>query len=71
MSSIKIPGNNYEREERLKLAGNATDSIKLRISLVDPKNRKFSYRLTFVDTNNQMNRGSFVETEETLIGVSE
>jgi hypothetical protein len=67
----KDPGNNYEREERLKLAGNATDSIKLRISLVDPKNRKFSYRLTFVDTNNQMTRGPFVETEETLIGVSE
>jgi hypothetical protein len=67
----KDPGNNYEREARLKLAGNATDSIKLRISLVDPKNKKFSYRLTFVDTNNQMNRGSFAETEETLIGVSE
>ncbi len=67
----KDPGNNYEREERLKLAGNATDSIKLRISLVDPKNRKFSYRLTFVDTNNRMTRGPFVETEETLIGLSE
>jgi hypothetical protein len=63
--------NNYEREERLKLAGNATDSVKLRISLVDPKKRKFSFRFTFVDTNNQMNRGPFVETEETLIGVSE
>lgn len=67
----KDPENNYEREERLKLAGNATDSVKLRLALVDPKKRKFSFRLTFIDTNNQMNRGAFNETEETLIGVSE
>lgn len=67
----KDPENNYEREERLKLAGNVTDSVKLRISLVDPAKRKFSFRFTFVDINNQMNRGPFVETEETLIGVSE
>lgn len=67
----KDPENNYEREERLKLAGNATDSVKLRISLVNPTKRKFNFRLTFVDNNNQMNRGPFVETEETLIGISE
>lgn len=67
----KDPENNYEREERLKLAGNAMDPVKLRISLVDPTKRNFSFRFTFVDINNQMNRGPFVETEETLIGVSE
>lgn len=70
--AYKDPENNYEREERLQLMGNATNSVKLRMSLVDPKRRKFSFRTTFVNTNpRSMNRGPFVETEETLISVSE
>jgi len=67
----KDPENNYEREERLKLVGSATDSVKLRISLVDPTKRKFSYRFTFIENNNEIKRGPFTETEETLIGVLE
>ena len=65
------PDNDYRREERLTLQGIATDPVHLRISLLDPSRCTFRYRLTFVGTNNQMRRGEFIETDETLISVSE
>ncbi len=61
--------NSYFREERLTLAGNARDPQHLRISLIDPQQRAFRYRLTFVGTDNQMQRGAFIDTTDTLIGV--
>jgi len=63
------PANDYHREERLTLKGNATDPVQLRISLMNPDLRKFKYRLTFVGANT-MNRGPFIETEDTLINVA-
>jgi hypothetical protein len=65
------PDNNYQRQERLTLQGRATDAVRLRISVMDPTKRTFRYRMTFVGTNNQMRRGPFTETTETLIGVTE
>ena len=64
------PENNYERVERLKFTQDSVDSVKLHVSLMNPKKRNFKYRFTFVGTDNKMHRGSFIETEETLIGVS-
>ena len=63
--------NNYHREERLTLQGNAVDPVQLNISLIDPNQRTYRYRLTFVGTNNQMRRDAFIETTETLISVGE
>ena len=65
------PENQYEREERVKLMGNASDSVKVFISLMDPSKRTFKYRFTFIGSDNNMRRGPFIETLETLIGVSE
>lgn len=62
--------NQYEREERLKFLGTSTDSVKLLISLLNPKRRIFRFRITLVGTDNQMRQGQFNETQETLIGVS-
>lgn len=64
------PANNYFREERLTLSGPSRDPVHLRISLIDPAQRTFRFRLTFVGTDNQMQRGAFVETTDTLIGVA-
>jgi hypothetical protein len=65
------PDNNYHREERLTLKSDATEPVQLRISLMNPNLRTFKYRLTFVGTNNQMKRGAFIQTDETLINVAE
>jgi hypothetical protein len=63
------PDNNYHRAERLTLAPSAKDAIHQRISLMNPALKTYQYRITSVGTNNQMQRGDFVSTTETLIGV--
>lgn len=63
--------NDYHREERIRLAGESTEPVRQRIALVDPLQRSFRVRLTFVGTDNSMQRGAFEDTEETLIAVSE
>lgn len=65
------PGNSYKRTERLRLTGDSVDPVKLQISLMDVTKRLFRYRLTFIGTDNQMRRGSFIETEDTLVGIIE
>ncbi|HEY0727537.1 MAG TPA: hypothetical protein VGD38_05655 [Pyrinomonadaceae bacterium] len=65
------PDNDYRREERLTLKGNATEPVQFRISLMNPELRTFKYRLTFVGVNNQMNRGPFIETDDTLVNVGQ
>jgi hypothetical protein len=65
------PENNYRRDERLRIAGNAVDPVALRISIVDGAKRTFRYRLTIVGTDSQMRRGPQIDTSETLIAVSE
>jgi hypothetical protein len=62
--------NGYHREERLKMAGNATESSKLTIAQMDSALKSYRYRLTVVGTDNSMRRGEFIDTTETLIGVS-
>ena len=61
--------NNYHRNERLTLAGSARTDALLRIALMDPTNRTFQYRLTFVGTDNSLAEGAFVTSTDTLIGV--
>jgi hypothetical protein len=61
--------NNYHRSERVVLAGNARSDALLRIALMDPTNRAFQYRLTFVGTDNSFNEGAFVTATDNLIGV--
>ncbi len=61
--------NNYHRNERLTLAGSARSDALLRIALMDPTNRAFQYRLTFVGTDNSLDEGAFVTSTDTLIGV--
>ena len=65
------PANAYHRQERLELQGNAQNPVHLRIALMNPANTTYTYRLTFVGTHNQMKQGTFVETKETLIAVSD
>ncbi|NJO78333.1 MAG: hypothetical protein HC827_07250 [Cyanobacteria bacterium RM1_2_2] len=65
------PVNRYHRDERLELVGTATAPVSLRIALKDRTKRSFQYRFTFIGTDNRLNRGSFVTTQESLIGVSD
>jgi hypothetical protein len=62
--------NGYHREERLQMAGNATELSKLTIAQMDPALKSYRYRLTVVGTDNSMRRGEFVDTIETWIPVS-
>lgn len=62
--------NDYERSERLQLAGSASDDVNLRIAVLDEEKKQYRYRFTFVTTTNQLQRGAWVETEETLIPVA-
>jgi hypothetical protein len=63
--------NNYHREERLTIQANALDPVQLRVSLIDPAQRTFRYRLSFVGTNGHLTRGAFIQTTETLINVEQ
>jgi hypothetical protein len=65
------PDNDYRRELRLTLPGNSSEPAHVRIALIDPKKQTFRYRQTIVFKDNRLKRGPFVETTETLIGVSD
>jgi hypothetical protein len=62
--------NNYHRQERLTLDSAARNPVHLGLALIDPAQRTFRFRLTFIGADNQMTRGAFIETSDTLIGVS-
>lgn len=62
--------NNYHREERLQLRDSSLDPVNLRISLMNPQLREFTYRFTFVGNDNSLTQNTPVTTTETLIGVS-
>lgn len=66
-----MQANNYRREERITFKGDATESVKLRIALIDSTKRSFQYRLTFVGVDNKLHRGVPITEMETLIAVSE
>lgn len=65
------PVNKYERDERIKITPDAVDDIVMRISLMNPQKREFSYRLTFVGTDGKITRTPFVSTEDTEFFVKE
>ncbi|MBD2864935.1 hypothetical protein [Paenibacillus oceani] len=65
------PEHQYRREERLKMAGNQSDSVQLVLALLNPALKTFRYQLTFIGTDNSMRRVPFAETAETLIPVQE
>lgn len=60
------PANSYRRVERLEAAANQTENLRLRMALMDPRQRKFRYRFTFVSAGG-LQQGPFIEAEETLI----
>lgn len=61
------PDNEYQRRERFELDGGSVDLVGVHLSVMDPKKRKFRYRVTYVGSDNTLQRGAFVETEETLV----
>ena len=66
--------NKYKREERLELSAEEArtpSDVRIRIALLDPKQRKFKYRLTFVGTAGEISRGQLIESEETLLTIRE
>jgi hypothetical protein len=63
----------YRIQKRLKLDGSKTDSVNLRLHLVDSAKRLFKYRCQFIGSNNSVTRKPAVKTNETLlfIGLTE
>ena len=58
--------NAYERNERLEIAGTATEPVKMRIALRDKRQRTFRCRFSFVGPSGSFDRRPWVETEEEL-----
>ena len=58
--------NAYERNERLEIAGTATEPVKIRIALRDKRQRTFRCRFSFVGPSGSFDRRPWVETEEEL-----
>jgi hypothetical protein len=63
--------NKYKREERLKIMGDATDEVTLRLSLVNPLKKQFQYQMTFISKTGKTHRLPAVTTQETLISIAE
>jgi hypothetical protein len=61
----------YRREERVQVSPGDQSEVHMRISLLDPAQRAFRYRFTFVDSDGRIRRGSFVDTEETLLSITD
>ncbi len=54
------PVNKYNRDERLRVAGDAPpDEVKMRISLMNPKQQSFRYKYTFIGTDGRIKRLPF------------
>ena len=63
--------NKYKREERLKIMGEATDEVTLRLSLVNPLKKQFQYQVTFISKTGKTHRLPAIITQETLISIEE
>ena len=63
------PTNRYSRSERLDIRGDQTDNVKLRIALLDPQRREFSYRFAVVGTNSDFRRMAFQTSYEELVPI--
>jgi hypothetical protein len=64
------PANAYKVQKRIKIEGTKSDSVNLKLNIIDDTKREFRYRLTIIGTNNSMLRKFFIKTVETLIGIS-
>lgn len=62
--------NDYHIKDRLKLDGNATDSVTYLLHVIDDAKRNYTYQTTFIGTDNSIKRNEWVETKETLIALS-
>lgn len=64
------PANDYEREERVDLlAGEGPGPVELRLAQMDGEHDTFSYRTLFVTTDNQVEEGEWIETNESTIPI--
>ncbi|WP_102126985.1 hypothetical protein [Deinococcus planocerae] len=63
------PANRYHREERLRLEGEDRKEATLRLALLDPKRRAYSYRLTLVGMDGSVNQGPLQTTEASIVSV--
>jgi hypothetical protein len=63
--------NPYRRDERVQVNPNDGSEVHMRISLLDPAQRSFRYRFTFVDVDGRIRRGKWIDTEETLLSILE
>jgi hypothetical protein len=61
------PASGQQREQRLQLPGTATEPRSLRLGLERPGTKTFRWRQTQVRTDNKLERGPWVETEDTLL----
>lgn len=64
------PANRYHREERLRLEGADRQEAKLRLALLDPKKRAYSYRLTLVGADGSVRQGPLQTTEASIVSVN-
>ena len=61
--------SNYHRSERVTVPAEQRDLIPLRLALMDPTKRDFSFRLTVVGVDGSLRRDAFVTTTDTLVAV--
>ncbi|MDD4777176.1 MAG: hypothetical protein PHV53_02690 [Fermentimonas sp.] len=62
--------NNLKIKDRLKLDGNSTDSVKYLLHVIDDTKGSYTYQTTFVGADNSLKRNEPIETQETLIALS-
>jgi hypothetical protein len=63
--------NQYHREERLRVEGNETRELPLRIALFNRALRNYRYRFTFIDSDGSVRRSKFMDTSESIISIAE
>jgi hypothetical protein len=61
--------NQYKREDRVEIPGDATVPVQRRIALLNPDRRTFRHRVTIVTKAGQLIQHAPVDGEETIIGV--
>ncbi len=64
------PDNGYRRTARIELDGFEPERGHLRIALLDPDHREFTYRVSFLGPDHRMIRTAPVVTDDTLVAVS-
>lgn len=62
--------NNYHRTERIQVNGDQTQPIRVRLSIINPELREYTHQVTFVGTNNSLEKAEPVTTSETIIPLS-